>query len=177
MKKIFAICAVALAAGAMFTSCNKDKVADNAMTVTLGEEKWEATEVYVDVTLDAATKDGNENIMAIAGSNGSYTDPNTTYVQGFTGKEAGNYGMSNGYVIGYFENENDVDAEGYGNWQATAASQELTNVDLNAKTIEGTIDQTMKNEKQGLTDVAMKVQLTNVEWTVRDIAKNGKLVK
>lgn len=177
MKKIFAFCAVALAAGAMFTSCNKDKVADNSMTVTLGEEEWVASEVYVDVTLDAATKDGNENIMCIAGSNGDYMDANTTYVQGFTGKEAGNYSMSNGYTIGYFENEADVDADGYGNWQATAASQNLTNVDLNAKTIEGTIDQTMKNEKKGLTDVAMKVQMTNVEWAVRDMAKNGKLVK
>ena len=177
MKKIFAFCAVALAAGAMFTSCNKNKVADNAMTVTLGEEQWVATEVYVDVTLDEATKDGNDNLMVLAGSNGDYTDANTTYVQGFTGKENGTYTKANGYVIGYFEGEDDVDADGYGNWQATAATQELTNVDLNAKTIEGTINQTMKNAKKELTDVAMTINLTNVAWTVRDMAKNGKLAK
>ena len=43
MKKIFAICAVAFVAAAMFTSCNKPE--DNALTVKFNKEQWTAQQV------------------------------------------------------------------------------------------------------------------------------------
>ena len=165
MKKIFAIFAVVILAGAMLTACGKKK--DNTLTVKLGDTEWTANDVYADVTLP--------EYMILAASE-NYSDDNVAYIQGTVGYEAGTYAMADGYVLGYFENANDVDSSDFGNWQATAASQDLKTVDLNAKTIDGTANQTMKNNKTNVSGVAMDVTMTNVQWAMRDMAKNGNIV-
>ena len=117
MKKIFAIFAVVILAGAMLTACGKKK--DNTLTVKLGDTEWTANDVYADVTLP--------EYMILAASE-NYSDDNVAYIQGTVGYEAGTYAMADGYVLGYFENANDVDSSDFGNWQATAASQDLKTV-------------------------------------------------
>ena len=168
MKKIFAICAMVLVAGALLTSC-KDKPKDNTLTVKLGENtEWTANDVYADVT--------PADHMILSASE-KYSDDNVAYVKGSLGKDAGTFKMADGYFFVYVEDINDHDSTGAANWYATAATQELTNVDLNAKTIDGTANQTMANTKTGATDVAMDVTMTNVAWTARDLAKKAINVK
>ena len=69
MKKIFAICAVAFVAAAMFTSCNKPE--DNAMTVKFNKEQWTAQQVL-----------GNqvESILGMEAYETNYEDANCASV-------------------------------------------------------------------------------------------------
>lgn len=172
MKKIFAICAVALVAASMLVSCNKDE--KNAMTVTLGDTKWVANDVYADVSeinsteLAAIYIDGSED----------YQSDSVAFVHGIFGPAEGTYTKDGGYMVAYYENATDINSDGYANWAITSATQEITGLDLNAKTIAAEANQTMRNDRTGASDVAMTVKMTDVAWVeVTGLAKNAKIAK
>lgn len=182
-RNLTTLMAAAFAVAMLFTSCGKtdDNTTNNGgngdnggstpssiAKVTFNGNTWTASDFYADLS-----QVGSNNRIIVGGST-DWNDPNVPYFQGFMGSEAGTFYKADGYTIGYFENESDVDAEGYGNWTCTAGTQNITDLDLNAKTISATTNQTMKNDRRGETDIAMKVTLTDAQWRVADFAKCAK---
>lgn len=150
MKKIFAFCAVALVAGAMFTSCNKAE--DNALTVKFNKESWVAGEVL-----------GNQvgSILGMEAYETNFEDRDCASVWGTLGTEEGTY---NNYVFYYAENADDVDADGNANWTVDSHSQEVTAIDLAAHTVDAEVVETLKQDGQD--DADLKITMKNAEWTV-----------
>lgn len=157
MKKIFAICAVAFVAAAMFTSCNKPE--DNAMTVKFNKEQWTAQQVL-----------GNqvESILGMEAYETNYEDANCASVFGQLGTEPGTY---NNYVFFYSENAADTTADGNLKWNVDSHSQEITAIDLALHTIDAEVVETLKQDGQD--DADLKITMKNTEWTV----DNAVLVK
>lgn len=156
MKKIFAILTVALVA-TMFVSCNKD--AKNAMTVHMGDKTWEAKDVYADASLVEST-----DRLVVVGSE-DYTNDDMPYVHGVVGATAGKtYGLSDACLFTYIEDIADIAEDGAYNWRATSCTQEITDIDVNAKTINALSTQVMKNQTTGEADVDMKVNMNEVTW-------------
>ena len=150
MKKIFAICAVALVAGAMFTSCKKD--AENAMTVKFNKESWTAGEVL-----------GNQigSILGLEAYENNSNDKNCAFVYGDLGTAAGTY---NNYKFMFMENYGDTNSEGWPNWNVQSQSQEITAIDLALHTIDATVAETLKQD--GKDDADLKITMKNTEWVI-----------
>ena len=184
-RNLTTLMAAAFAVAMMFTSCSKNDATtsdDNNgnggggtststnLKVTFNGNTWTANDFFADLS-----QIGNENLPRIVvGGSTNWNDANAAYFKGFVGPQTGTYSKDQGYTIGYFENENDYDANGYGNWSCTAGTQQITDLDLNSKTISATSNQTMKNDATGATNIAMTVQMTDAEWRVADLAKNVK---
>lgn len=161
MKKIFAICAVACVAAAMFVSCG-GKTEEGTVSVKFNKEQWTAGEVL-----------GNqvENVLGMEAYENSVTDHACAFVYGTLGTEPGTY---NNYVFSYMENYDDVDAEGYPNWGVDSHNQEISAIDLAAHTIDAEIIETLKQE--GKDNADLKITMNNATWTV-DTAVLVKSVK
>ena len=157
MKKIFAFCAVAFVAAAMFTSCNKPE--DNALTVKFNKEQWTAEQVL-----------GNqvEAVLGMEAYETNFEDANCASVFGTLGTEVGTY---NNYKFYYQENAADTTADGYCKWDVDSHSQEITAIDLAAHTIDAEVIETLKQDGQENAD--LKITMKNTEWTV----DNAVLVK
>lgn len=142
----------------MFVSCNKD--AKNAMTVHMGDKTWEAKDVFADAS-QVVTNDR----LVVAGSE-DYNNDDMPYVHGIVGATAGKtYGLNDACFFAYIENLNDVANDGSGfNWRPTSCTQEITDIDVNAKTINAISTQVMKNATTGEADVDMKVNMNEVTW-------------
>lgn len=149
MKKIFAFCAVAFVAAAMFTSCNKPE--ENALTVKFNKEQWVAGEVL-----------GNQvaNVLGMEAYETNYSDRECASVYGTLGTEPGTY---NNYVFYYTANADDVDTAGYPNWGVDSHNQEITAIDLAAHTIDAEVAETLK---QGEETADLKITMNNTQWTV-----------
>ena len=150
MKKIFAICAVAFVAAAMFTSCNKPE--DNALTVKFNKEQWTAQQVL-----------GNQvdNLLGMEAYETNYEDAQCASVFGTLGTEVGTY---NNYLFYYSENAADTTAEGLLKWNVDSHSQEITAIDLAAHTIDSEVIETLKQDGQENAD--LKITMKNTQWTV-----------
>ena len=156
MKKIFAFCAMALVAGALFTSC-KEKIADNTMNVKLGDEEWNAKEVCANQL--------TEQTLVMGGFETAYTDVNCAFVWGTMGTATGTY-EGNEYVFTYQNGMSDTAANGASNWDITSHNQEINAIDLAEHTVDATVNQVMKNNAQNKDNVDLTITMKNVEWTV-----------
>lgn len=149
MKKIFAICAVAFVAAAMFTSCNKTE--EGTVSVKFNKEQWTAGEVL-----------GNQvgEVLGMEAYETSVTDHACAFVYGTMGTKTGTF---NNYVFNYMENYDDVDTAGYPKWGVDSHSQEITAIDLAAHTIDAEVVETLK---QGEDNADLKITMNNAMWTV-----------
>jgi len=151
MKKIFAICAVALVAAAMFTSCKKAE--ENSLTVKFNKNQWTAGEVL------GNHDDNRLGLEAYETSFEGRTD--CEFVQGIMGTTPGE---NNSYKFWYYENYNDVDSNENANWGVFDQHQEITAIDLAAHTIDAEVEETLKQE--GKDDASLKITMKNAEWKV-----------
>lgn len=149
MKKIFAFCAVAFVAAAMFVSCGKTE--KDALTVKFDKEQWVAGEVL-----------GNQvgEVLGMEAYETNFNDRECASVYGTLGTTAGTY---NNYLFYYTANADDVDAEGYPNWGVDSHSQEITAIDLAAHTIDAEVVETLK---KGEDNADLKITMNNAMWTV-----------
>lgn len=151
MKKIFAICAVAFVAAAMFTACNKTE--EGTVSVKFNKEQWTAGEVL-----------GNqvESLLGMEAYETSFEGrKECEFVQGVMGTTPGE---NNNYKFWYFENYDDVDSNENANWGVFDQHQEITAIDLAAHTIDATVEETLKQE--GKDDASLKITMKNAEWKV-----------
>jgi hypothetical protein len=151
MKKIFAFCAVACVAAAMFISCG-GKAEKDALTVKFNKEQWTAEQVLgnqVDAVLGMEAYETNFNDAACAS------------VFGTLGTEPGTY---NNYKFYYQENAADTTADGYCKWDVDSHSQEITAIDLAAHTIDAEVVETLKQD--GKDNADLKITMNNASWTV-----------
>lgn len=147
MKKIFAICAVAFVAAAMFTSCNKPE--ENTVTVKFNKEQWTAGEVLGNV---------QDSKLGMEAYETSFSDRNCAEVFGTLGTTTGNF---NNYKFYYVANADDVDADGNANWGVDSHSQEITAIDLAAQTIDAEVVETLK---KGEESADLKITMNNALW-------------
>jgi hypothetical protein len=175
MKKIFAICAVALVAGAMlFTSCKKDNddtTTDNnttntptaGTTVTLNNNAWTATSFYADVTPaeehDYITVQLYQDIL----------DDDASVAAGFVGATNGstyscNPEVDNACYFSYYEKHSDLNDS----WDAVSGTQKITDLDMNAKTISANTTETVS---KGENEATLTIEMTNAEWTAATLGK------
>jgi len=151
MKKIFAFCAVAFVAAAMFVSCGKTE--EGTVSVKFNKEQWTAGEVL-----------GNqvESLLGLEAYETNFEGrKDCEFVQGTLGTTPGNY---NNYVFWYFENYDDVDSNENANWGVDSHSQEITAIDLVAHTIDAEVEETLKQE--GKDNANLKITMNNAEWKV-----------
>lgn len=150
MKKIFAICAVAFVAAAMFTSCNKPE--ENTVTVKFNKEQWTAGQVL-----------GNQvgEVLGMEAYATNYNDAACASVFGTLGTTTGTF---NNYLFYYSENAADTSADGNLNWGVDSHSQEITAIDLAAHTINAEVVETLKQE--GKDNADLKITMNNATWTV-----------
>ncbi|MBO4751741.1 MAG: hypothetical protein J5526_03195 [Bacteroidales bacterium] len=150
MKKIFAFCAVACVAAAMFVSCG-GKTEKDALTVKFNKEQWTAGEVL-------GNQQNQKLLMEAYETN--INDLNCAFVYGETGTAAGNY---NNYYFFYQNGEADTAANGASRWNVDSKSQEITAIDLVAHTIDAEVVETLK---AGEENADLKITMNNASWTV-----------
>jgi hypothetical protein len=149
MKKIFAFCAVAFVAAAMFTSCNKPE--ENTVTVKFNKDQWTAGEVL-----------GNQvdNKLGMEAYETNFLDATCASVAGTMGTEPGTY---NNYIFYYQANAADTTAEGDYKWGVDSHSQEITAIDLAAHTIDAEVAETLKSGEE---TADLKITMNAAVWTV-----------
>jgi hypothetical protein len=150
MKKIFAICAVAFVAAAMFTSCNKPE--ENSVTVKFNKEQWTAQQVL-----------GNEyeNLLGMEAYETSFSDSECASVAGTLATAVGS---NTNFSFFYQENAADTTADGDYKWGVAEKNQEINAIDLAAHTVDATVEETLKQE--GKDDAELKITMTNAVWTL-----------
>ena len=150
MKQIFAFCAVAFVAAAMFVSCGKTE--KDALTVKFNKEQWTAEQVL-----------GNQvgEVLGMEAYETNYNDAACASVFGTLGTATGTY---NNYLFYYSENAGDTTAEGLLKWNVDSHSQEITAIDLAAHTIDAEVVETLKQD--GKDDADLKITMNNASWTV-----------
>lgn len=163
MKKIFAICAVALVACVMFTSCSKDETTNkNAATVTFNGTSWKAGQFYADVTPQAA----HDYITMIVAED--FANNDMPYASGFVGGTANQtytYDPQHPEESCFFTY---CETHTAPEWMCKSGSQEITDLDLNGKTISARcVEVVTKNN----VDADLIVDMNNAEWTAQAISK------
>jgi hypothetical protein len=150
MKKIFAFCAVACVAAAMFVSCGKTE--KDALTVKFNKEQWTAEQVL-------GNQDGS--LLGMEAYETNFNDAACASVAGTLGTEPGTY---NNYKFFYQESAADTTAEGDFKWNVDSHSQEITAIDLAAHTIDAEVVETLTQE--GKDNADLKITMNNASWTV-----------
>ena len=124
---------------------------EDGLYVTLGAEKWQVASFQA----DAQYFPGKLRVWLYKSAEEEYPQ-----FQGWIETHAGD-NLSASML--YMANENDVDAEGYPNWESTDLTTNILAIDLNANTITATQTGKMRN-KSTSEERVLQILYKNVTW-------------